>query len=273
MLYLFGCPRSGTTLLAQSLNCHSQILIPYETDFLVPVAFVFDRIADPENGRAIITKIITGSTGFRMSIGEYLTPQEIEEIVQHTNYRYSDVIEAIYEHIGRKTDTTIVGDKSPNDILFLRMIVKVGGLASDARIIHLVRDIRDVMVSLNEQQWVGDLDLYYPRFWSNANLYLYSIHPQFADRYLLVKYEQFCADPRAELRRVCRFLGVDFLEQMLNSENFHPRYRSMRHQTRLYQPISTDRIGVYRCRLSNDLIASYERQAREAMEVFGYTIA
>ncbi len=270
MLYLFGCPRSGTTLLAQTLNCHSEVLIPYETDFLVPVAFIFDRINAPEVGRAIITKIITHSASFWVSIGEYLTPTEVEELIQQTNYSYSDVVEAIYKQIGIKTRSRIVGDKSPNDILFLRIIVKVGVLTSDAKVIHLVRDVRDVMVSLNEQSWVEDLDLYYPRFWSNANLYLYSIHTQFSDRYLLVKYEQLCADPRSELDRVCQFLGVDFQEAMLNTENFDTRFRSMSHHKRLYGPISTDRIGIYRSRLPNDLIASYERQAKEGLQVFGY---
>jgi hypothetical protein len=46
MLFVFGSPRSGTTLLAQILNSHPEIVVPHETDFIIPFVFVFDRIPD-----------------------------------------------------------------------------------------------------------------------------------------------------------------------------------------------------------------------------------
>ncbi|MGC8908946.1 MAG: sulfotransferase [Desulfomonilaceae bacterium] len=164
MLCVFGSPRSGTTLLAQCLSSHSQIFIPYETDFLAPVAFIFDRIPDLQIGRKIIVELITNTEGFRRGVGEYLTPDEIRDLVNCSEYSYAAVVHTIYQAIGAKNGATIVGDKSPNDLLFLRMIVKVGGLGAGVKVIHLVRDLRDVMASLHERNWAADLDLWFPRF-------------------------------------------------------------------------------------------------------------
>ena len=36
-IFIFGCPRSGTTLLSLMLHSHSRIAIPPETRFLMPV--------------------------------------------------------------------------------------------------------------------------------------------------------------------------------------------------------------------------------------------
>src|SRR5690348_5511964 len=73
VFFIFGSPRSGTTLLAQTLAAHSQIEMPYETDFIVPVAFVLDRVNDPTAGRPIIKGLMTASMGYKRSLGPYLS--------------------------------------------------------------------------------------------------------------------------------------------------------------------------------------------------------
>jgi len=69
---------------------------------------------------------------------------------------------------------------------------------------------------------------------------------------------------------LCRFLGVEFGPQMLECGSRHQRYRGMPHHQRLFQPISTSRIGVYRDEVPWATQQLYCRQAQEALEVFGY---
>src|SRR5215208_3766820 len=71
MFFIFGSPRSGTTLLAQCLNNHSDIVVPHETSFIIPLAFVFTSIREPELGKEMIIRFITRSHDFQTSIGEY----------------------------------------------------------------------------------------------------------------------------------------------------------------------------------------------------------
>ena len=46
MFIIFGAPRSGTTLLSSSLNLNDSIVIPHETDFIVPLSFVCRSVKD-----------------------------------------------------------------------------------------------------------------------------------------------------------------------------------------------------------------------------------
>ena len=270
MFFIFGTPRSGTTLLAQCLQAHRDIVVPHETDFIIPMAFVFDRIADAAVGRELIAAVITQSSCFKDSLGEYLSAQRIRELIFSCDYTAASILQSIYGELANVTGTKLAGDKSPNDLLFLRMLIKVKGIAPDTKIIHIVRDIRDVMVSLEEQQWGLDFPLYFPRFWADSNLYLRSLYGNNPSQYLFLRYEDFVQVPETACAEICSFLGVDYQATMLDSRHFHQRYRGARSHGRLYTPIDMTRIGVYKRSLSVEQRNSFENQAREALEVFGY---
>lgn len=273
MFFIFGSPRSGTTLLAQCLNSHSEIIVPDETDFIIPLAFIFDRIREPDLGKEILIELITHSVAFQTSIGEYLHEEQIFKIINNCDYHPAQMLNSLYAELATTVGKKIAGDKSPNDLLFLRMLIKVGGLDdANMKILHIVRDIRDVMVSLNKVKWVTDLDLYFPRFWSNSNLYLYSLYKDKTTTYLLIRYEDMVREPARIFHKICDFLEVDFQQGMLDFRNFASRYKDFPAHTKLYAPISTDNIGVYKKEVTKPLLKSYEQQAQEALEIFEYSL-
>ena len=272
MFFIFGSPRSGTTLLAQSLSAHSEIIVPHETDFIIPVAFIFDRIHDASIGKELVAKMIPNSSGFRTSIGEYVNADVIHNMVHSCEYELGTLLNSIYAEVAKAANAKLAGDKFPNDLLFLRILIQVGGIAPDMKILHIVRDIRDVMVSLNEQRWVADLDLYFPRFWNDSNLYLHSTHKDKTSQYMLLRYEDLVTDAETVLTNTCKHLGVTFQPSMLKPSNRHPRYRGMPHHHRLFESISAKRVGRYKRALDQNITISYENQAQEALRLFGYTL-
>jgi hypothetical protein len=273
MFFVFGSPRSGTTLLAQCLNNHSDIVIPHETSFIIPMAFVFSSIRDPNLGKEIIVKLITHSYDFQTSIGEYLNEEKVSKIINDCDYHPAQILNSLYAELARSAGKKIAGDKSPNDLLNLNALVSQGGLDDvNIKIIHIVRDIRDVMVSLNKVKWLKDMALSFPRFWSNSNLYLHSLYKDQKSRYLLIRYEDMVYEPEHIFNKICRFLEVDFQQGMLDSRKFNPRYKSFPAHSKLYAPISIDNIGVYKRELPASSLISYERQAREALDVFEYSL-
>lgn len=128
------------------------------------------------------------------------------------------------------------------------------------------------MVSLNRTGWVKDLDLYFPRFWSNSNLYLHVLFGDNKEQYLLVRYEDLVCAPQEKFSEICDFLGVEFEPDMLSPQNRDPRYKEMEIHQYLYKSIFPGRIGVYKGVLDWHAVRQYERQAREALETFNYTI-
>lgn len=271
MFFIFGSPRSGTTLLAQTLTAHGQIEVPYETDFIVPAAFTIDRVSDPEAGRPLLLGLMTNSRAFKGSLGQYLDVGTLRELVYGADYSLPGLLEAVYGGIARKAGKRLAGDKSPNDLQFIRMITKHLEAAPDIKVIHMVRDLRDVMVSVAERNWSKDLEFYLPRMWNMSNLFLHDLYGSDAGRYRLIRYEDTVRDPEGSFRGLCGFLNVEFESGMLDYSKRHPRFQRMPHHQRLLGPLTGERVGVYREQLSVELRKACERQAQEALQVFGYT--
>jgi len=108
------------------------------------------------------------------------------------------------------------------------------------------------------------------RGWSSSNTTLYRRAAQQRERYLLVRYEELAATPEPVLRRCCDLLEIEFQPAMLDCTNRHPRYRNMDHHQRLYEPISTARVGVYAGQLTPQEVRTCARFAREGLTLFGY---
>lgn len=270
MFFIFGSPRSGTTLLAQTLNAHPDIAIPHETDFIVPTAFLFDRFPDFELRRTILKQAIPHTRGFAGSLGEYLSVGEIQAIVDEHSQTAAGLISAIYAAVARKNRAMIGGDKSPNDLLFLRIMVKVRLVSSETRIVHIVRDVRDVLASLVRTKMTDDPISWFPTLWSSSNLYLNGLFAE-ADRYMLVRYEDMVSAPEATFSAICAHIGVPFNAQIMDPQRRNPRYQGLDAHRFLYRPIAPVG-GDDRGLLSSDDLRRCEAQASKGLKAFGYEI-
>lgn len=270
MFFVLGSPRSGTTLLAQTLSAHSQIEVPYETDFIVPAAFIFDRIRDPEAGRPLLHGLMANSTAFKGSLGQYLDAAALRDLVYAADYNLPALLTAVYDRIAQQAGKRLAGDKSPNDLQFIRIVTKQLRAGTGIKVIHIVRDLRDVMVSVRERNWLDDPDRYFPRMWNLYNLYLHELYREDAGSYRLIRYEDMVQDMPASFRGLCGFLGVEFETDMLDHEKRHRRFRHMPHHQTLFKPVTQERVGVHREQLDAAQREDYERKAGEALRVFGY---
>ncbi len=114
------------------------------------------------------------------------------------------------------------GAKAPRFIYFLPYLAQ---RLPAMKFIHVVRDGRDMALALNQSQLhdYGDF-LLDPvlrsepepvrsvALWSRANTEALRFGRQsMADRYLLLRFEDLCRDPRAEVERIFKFIGSDAL--------------------------------------------------------------
>lgn len=268
MFLIAGSPRSGTTLLATTLAQHDHLTVPGETDFIIPWSFLYDRVKDPKVGRKLLWQLIVSSTCYPR-IGAYLSKRDIWKYLKRAPYD-TRLLCGLYDLIAKKTGAKDAGDKSPNDLLYLRILVQSGLLHPDIKIVHLVRDVRDVLLSLLKTRWVADIETYFPRFWSNSNLYLHNLKKNQPSGYLLVKYEDMVAAPRETFVRITDFLHVPFDERMLDHKTRALEHRGNEFHENLQKPFLPSRARGWQTSMSEDLQRLCERQAREGLEVFGY---
>jgi len=277
-VFIVGLSRSGTTLLSRMLDEHSQIAILPETWMYV----VLDRLgclnefSDPWQAPLFFNEVWKNLKHYRDPAAQVLAREASKA------GRYEGPTAPILEKFGRayakERNAKIWGEKTPAHALWLPQI---RALFPEARILFMVRDPRDVLLSYDDRWDKGERDTEYLA--STASLLKYYMnhllrHPAFPpDQIRLLRYESLVADPAAELEKVCDFLGVDFEESMLAFYHRHANVEREtpdgRHHALLKRPVTMDKIGRYRLALSASQIALVERLLGDEMRALDYPLA
>jgi hypothetical protein len=269
MFHILGSPRSGTTLIAQCISSHPNVIVPHDTDFMTPVAFVYDRIKNKATGKAIISNIITESDSYDKSIGEYITKNQVRTLINDCEYDISVIVRSIFKEIAHQLSKKLVGNKSTKELGGIEVLQKTHLISDAIKIIHVVRDCRDVMASLISLGWVNANNSTYARTWASQNLYLAELLSGNSN-YFLIRYEDFILEPRVYLEKLSHFIGIDFNEKMLDPKCRHKRYLDMGQiHSSLFKEINDASVGRFKY-IEERFINRYTRQSERTLKFFGY---
>jgi hypothetical protein len=144
----------------------------------------------------------------------------------------------------------------------------------EARFVHIVRDGRDVALSLLEMEWgpVNVVDA--ARFWrQRIEAGRRAGEKLGPDRYTELRYEEFVADPEGETRRICGFVGIEFEKEMLDypaaaDEIIGQSEVPHRHEGLRERPTSGRR--DWRNQMEPKQVALFEAIAGPTLTTFGY---
>jgi hypothetical protein len=248
MFFIFGFPRSGTTFLKELLNLNSKIFIPHETDFIIPIAFIIDRVKDEVIGKKIILEIIVSSERYHESLADSLSKADIANLVNSSSYSLFSMLNKIYDELALRKGVSFAGDKSPNDLNYLNVLIKHNLFSSDLKIIHIVRDVRDVILSLLDTGWLppNTNEMSVASSWQFRNLALTNHYKNCPEKYLLIKYEDLISNPQFHLSDICRFLGVNYETSMLNYSLMGKDLKHYSHHKNLGLPPISERCYAWK---------------------------
>ena len=253
--FIVGCPRSGTTVLQQALNRHTEIVIPPETKFF------YSFYGKAKKQQITHLKRINADLGINIGVPE----RALREPGEGRAF-FEEMALAYLSRLGRE-DVVCFGEKTPEHTGHLGRIRQV---FPEAKVVFIYRDGRDVAVSLSQMPWMH-CDLYAGFvIW----LYYYRILKREQERgscdTCFVRYEDLVSKPAQELERVLAFLGVPFESEVAegygNQEGV-PR-RELAWKARALEPIGTDRIGVWRRELSKRQVGLLERLGSNALSAW-----
>jgi hypothetical protein len=188
---------------------------------------------------------------------------------------YANLVDAVYVEYLATIDAskTRWGDKNIDYVLELPRVVR---LFPDAKIVHVIRDGRDVLASYNNVKFGPKGALAVAMFWRKRVTTGRRVGRTLGDaRYHELVYEQLVEAPDTECRRLCEFLGEAFTPQMLEFHQLNrekelvPAHRLEWHANTL-KPVTTDRTGRWRDQLSPDEVKTFEAVAGPALREFGY---
>ena len=189
LLFVFGALRSGTTLLRLMLRHHAEIQSPGEADFL------FDHVTRTNAGWHYDIEALERDRIF-WAKGVALRP----------GTQGQDLADGLVADLAALKPGML-------SLNIHRNAPKMVDLFPEAKIIHLLRDPRDVARSSIGMGWAGN-SYFGVDHWidTEAGWDKAAINP---DNVLTVRFEELMADLEPQLTRICHFLGLAFDPAML----------------------------------------------------------
>ena len=276
--FLLGTPRSGTTLLRLMLNTHPKITVPPECGFALWLYNKYGGIHDFTP--TMISLYLEDLVECKKFETWNIPLPELSNIFSGMSIgNYQELVAQIYLTYGkiRGKDSLVVGDKNNyyiNEMATLKMAFP------DSKIIHLVRDGRDVACSYLALLTLDSRSKYRPSLsndlenialqWAKQNCEASNI---FHENLYLIRYEDLIERPAFELSKICDFLGVRFSRKMLEyyKVNDEPN-EFMPWKRGTLNPVYGSSIGRFRCELSEAQRALYENIAGTTLRLFKYDV-
>ncbi len=203
-IFIIGAARSGTTWVYDIFNAHPEVAGVYESWLFTSnngIGSLFTEAHWPPR---------------HSGLSRLLTREELVSDVR-------EFMQTIMSHAIEEQDRYLV-EKSPSHLYSIPLIREV---FPEARFVHVIRDGRDVVVSVRAaaKSWVpgwkksfGSSLARATLSWQNAikkaRGYLVELGP---DRYIEVRYEEIKADPMAAYRKLFDFGGIAYDDAMLDS--------------------------------------------------------
>ena len=268
--------RSGSTLLSSMLNMHPDIHVPVELWGLfstLPARLrSYGDLADTRNAYLLADDLqrIGQLNEFQMQFDRDFFVATLARSGQELR----SVVECFYETLLRDSCKSRLGDKTPNNLPFVR---EIGGIFPEAKIVHLVRDGRDCALSMmKSRSGLNYRNVYeLASAWPENNKRAAEYGNENPDMYYRVRYEDLLADARGTLERLCTFIDEPFVPEMLDfSRGKFARDNSalLGHHRNLAKGIMSDNVYKWRAGMSGDQVKIYDSIAGDVLDMFGYAV-
>lgn len=242
-VFVVASPRSGTTLMCQMLDAHPNLFAPYwETGLFVRFAEMMS------NHLAWIFKEHRASM-----------PLEREDVIAWIR----ESVQGLFARFAAACGKSRWAEKTPAHVFHMDLIHEV---FPGAQFIHMIRNGRDVVRSLQNMPWAPRQIRWSARRWVDSVRAGRDYGRRLpAGQYTEIRYEELVAEPEQTIRRLCEFLGEPYSERMLA---FHePANNSWNYP---FRPLEPGPISTYRpLRLVEGLV--FRRYAGILMRELGYT--
>lgn len=276
-----GLGRSGNTLLRLMLDAHPELAIPPETDFIPELAA---RCAEAGDPRAEFVDAVTGHwrfTDLGVDAGELA-----RRAAALDPFDVGAGLRALYGQYAEKFGKPRFGDKTPYYLDHMQLIER---LLPEARFVHVIRDGRDVAVSIRPL-WFGPSSVRAAARWWREGIERARAASASLRCYMELRYEDLVLETEAALRRVCDFVELPWDPAMLAYHERAPeRIREVRREGRgsrgeliatveqrhaLHRltalPPQADRIGRWRHELGRWERRRFESMAGDLLAELGY---
>ncbi|HMF17930.1 MAG TPA: sulfotransferase [Gemmataceae bacterium] len=276
-VFLIGCARSGTTLLQRIVDAHPQIAITSELHWIT------DRLKKPgcflaHDGR-ITRELAVELHGHKRFRQFGFSPQEFVELLDHGQpVPHLSFLNGLFGLYARKKGKPLVGNKTP---AYVQHVAGMHTLWPRARFVHLIRDGRDVWLSVQDWNhaeraagryvtWAEDPLVTTALWWKRkAGLGRQQGRALGPGLYYEIRYETLVTHPAEESTRLCAFLGVPYDGAMLRFHEGRTRDDPGLDAKDSWRPI-TRGLRDWRSQMPAPDVERFEAAAGDFLDELGY---
>ena len=219
-VFVVGCPRSGTTLLQRMLDSHPRLAVANDSHFVPRALAPSGAEGDVPLTGELVDRVLAYHRFERLGLSEAAARAAAARATT-----YAGFVSELYSEHARLHGKELAGEKTPDYVRYLPLL---HALFPHARVIHIVRDGRDVALSTlewaTEQKGPGKFALWRDEpvavcalWWSwqvgSGRREGGHLGPEL---YREVRYEDLVADPEATLRSLAGFLDLPFAPEMVS---------------------------------------------------------
>jgi Sulfotransferase family len=257
--FLLGHDRSGTTMLRLILD-RGDVAVPPESMFLLDV--------DPGQPAEDVLRAawnhprvqLWGLSGEPPALPAGLNGMDA------FRFAVSAPFVAYAEQQGKRR----WGDKTP---AYIGHVGRLAEIWPNARFVHLIRDGRDVALSVMNVPFGPNNTWAAARSWATAIRQGHKAAERYRGRVLEVRYEDLVSKPADEVAAICDFLGLTYSDDMLAIEGTD-RSKVVAEQsvwfTNVWSGITAAAVGKWRTELTPRQIEVFETVAGKELRALGY---
>jgi hypothetical protein len=280
--FVVGATRSGTTLLRLMLDAHPDIAIPSETHFIP------DLVKAREKHGASPERMLEMLTSHRRWGDFHIEADELaERWAALPDLNGPAAVREFFKLYGEQQGgPPRWGDKTPGYVKRMREIQEY---LPEARFVHLIRDGRDVALSILKQSFGPETIEAAAERWRGRVLRGRAQQP-YLGFYMEVKFEDLVLDTEGQLRRICEFIELDFHPAMLGyhetaQERLKEKARALprgkgrdpqsaerrlKSHEKTFEPPNPALVGGYKTKMDPADRAAYEALAGDLLLDLGY---
>lgn len=275
-IFIVGAPRSGTTLLQFRLRNHPRISLPTgESHFFIPLyrnQNNFGDLSQLENIRSVLSAMYTQSPDFLegdLHGLKFNTDNLAKQLHAEGRHTMPAIISGLFEKNAQGEGKSRWGDKTPYYAMHISKLIE---WFPDAQIVHLIRDGRDVALSLFGRQ--HDFFVYNSYFaaeyWATYVERGHTLGSHLESwQYLEMRYEDFLDNPEGSMKTLCNFLGEDYSDTLFDFQSTDDPGKT----PLVHQPIKVDNAGKWRSKMTSRQIRAFESVAGTTLRQFGYELS
>jgi Sulfotransferase family len=259
-VFIGGCGRSGTTLLAALLAEHPAVVAPPEAQFLIKGLHAAAGAAPAQAPGRFAAAV---RSDWRLRVWELpgvFLPGDAD--------RPADVMRLLVREYARsrgRPEPRVWVDHTPSNVLHAKTLLDE---FPDAVMIHLVRDPRAVAASVLPLDWGPASPRDAGRWWLTRVAAGLAAEVALPGRVIRVHYEELVNDPRT-VTRLHEVLGLDPGAELRPDAMELPRYTRSQH-THVGRRPDPARIDAWRARLSAKDVAALESELGDTLVLLGY---